>query len=698
MDGTNSIRYSLTTGSLLALVLLLSASAARAQWSWDSLSKARFQPSVVTVGSKIMFAGGGKFSHVDDADSIVDIYDDSTGKWSKQYLSRARYNMAAAVSGNKVFFAGGETGTEYPEYLDVVDIYDNQTNKWSRAKLSVPRCELASAVTGSKVIFAGGLQGGRFTSSDIVDIYDTNTKRWSTHKLTVGRYRLASASLGSRAFFAGGIKERAGFTDVIDIYDDATATWSTHKLSEKRHDLIATTVGNKVLFAGGETNLGESSTVDIFDGATNTWSTYHLSSPRFDLAAVSCGSKAFFAGGHISSTNLTSDVVDIYDHETNTWTKTKLSEPRNSIGAGAVGSKVFFAGGWTNASKGPTRTIDIYSLESEKDTETPEIITTYKNDGRLNTNGKVEVEIIVTDASYLSSVKVNSEEKFNGQPLKIFTILTEFEPGEIITIEASDVLNLKYKMNQTVPIPVSTTSPNKKHTYYALLMAVEKYNDKTIVPLHEPIADATKLRSLLIQHYSFDEANITFLKDPTSSDMQEAFSRLRTVVTPDDLLLIFYAGHGVYESAANIGYWLPSDATNNSRVQWYRNSALVEDIRAIKSMHTLLIADACFAGAILTSRGVSNNASATIANMMRRPSRKAMTSGDLTTVPDQSDFVKYLTKVLEENQNRYLTTEDLYHDVRERMKNNSELAPVYGEIKGTGDEGGSFVFEKRGPN
>jgi len=54
--------------------------------------------------------------------------------------------------------------------------------------------------------------------------------------------------------------------------------------------------------------------------------------------------------------------------------------------------------------------------------------------------------------------------------------------------------------------------------------------------------------------------------------------------------------------------------------------------------------------------------------------------------------MKYLLKALEENQNTYLPSEDLYYTIRMAMQNNGDNQPAYGEIKNAGDEGGNFVF------
>ncbi len=236
---------------------------------------------------------------------------------------------------------------------------------------------------------------------------------------------------------------------------------------------------------------------------------------------------------------------------------------------------------------------------------------------------------------------------------------------------------------------------SKTRRNYALLIGVQEYQDPAIVSLIEPLNDAKQLKEILIDKYTFDSADVTILTNPTFEELNVAFDDLSHRITPNDNLVIFYAGHGYFDEKTNIGYWLPSDAQEKNRAKWFRNSALVENIGAINSKHTLLIADACFSGGIFKTRSALNNASIDIANMMKRASRKAMTSGSLTTVPDKSVFMRYLIKTLGENENKYLSSEELFDVVRTAMRNNAGTKPLYGEIQNAGDEGGDFVLMRR---
>ena len=120
-------------------------------------------------------------------------------------------------------------------------------------------------------------------------------------------------------------------------------------------------------------------------------------------------------------------------------------------------------------------------------------------------------------------------------------------------------------------------------------------------------------------------------------------------------------------------------------------------MRAIPSKHSLLITDACFAGGIFKSRDAFPDASKAINQMYSLPSRKAMTSGALNVVPDKSVFLEYLIKRLEENQQNYLSAEQLFASFKLAVINNSpeDQVPQFGEVKETGDEGGDFIFIKK---
>jgi hypothetical protein len=231
--------------------------------------------------------------------------------------------------------------------------------------------------------------------------------------------------------------------------------------------------------------------------------------------------------------------------------------------------------------------------------------------------------------------------------------------------------------------------------YYALLIGISDYSEGSVRSLDYPVNDAEKLYKIITNDYAFDSTNVTLIKNATNEQIIIAFDKLTETISPEDNLLIFYAGHGYWNEKMRVGYWIPSDASANSTVKWFRNSTLKDYIGGIKSKHTLLISDACFAGGIFKTRAAFNDAEEAINKLYELPSRKAMTSGTLTEVPDYSIFIEYLLKRLTENKEKYLSTEQLFSSMRIAIINNSSCVPQYGEIKDTGDEGGDFIFIRK---
>lgn len=169
-------------------------------------------------------------------------------------------------------------------------------------------------------------------------------------------------------------------------------------------------------------------------------------------------------------------------------------------------------------------------------------------------------------------------------------------------------------------------------------------------------------------------------------------------VTPDDNLLIFYAGHGHWDEKLKQGFWLPVDASEKkNRGTWFSNADLKTYIGGINARHTLLITDACFGGSIFKTREAFTDASADIQELYRYPSRKAMTSGALNAVPDRSVFIEYLIKRLQNNDKKFISAEQLFYSFKTAVINNSanNQIPQFGEIRETGDEGGDFIFVRR---
>ena len=267
---------------------------------------------------------------------------------------------------------------------------------------------------------------------------------------------------------------------------------------------------------------------------------------------------------------------------------------------------------------------------------------------------------------------------------------------ETYPIVYKSLIKENQRQTSSAPNPDAIDQKDKKDgKYYALLIGVSNYPDPEIMNLDKPEEDAEKLYNTLTTYYAFEKENVKLLKSPTREEIITELDKLNRIITEDDNLLVFYAGHGYWDTQDEIGYWLPADSKKSNTANWMRNSTIRDYLRTVKTKHTLLIADACFSGGIFKTRKAFNDAPKSIQKLYEYPSRKAMTSGSLKEVPDRSVFLLYLNKRLTENTQAFISAEELFSSFKVAVLNNSPNVPQYGEIKDTGDEGGDFIFVKR---
>ncbi|MCX6328434.1 MAG: caspase family protein [Bacteroidia bacterium] len=303
-------------------------------------------------------------------------------------------------------------------------------------------------------------------------------------------------------------------------------------------------------------------------------------------------------------------------------------------------------------------------------------LTINDEDIPISSTGNFSTELSVNEG--ITQIIIIAEDKYKNQASKVFSI-----------DRSGDV--------QTKPGAVTDLSSGPG-IFYAVIIGINDYQDQGITQLDNPINDATTLYETLISNYTFNRGNIYFLKNPVRSQIIIAFDELSKKVTNNDNLLIFYAGHGQWDNKKKLGYWLPSDAKTSNTAEWIYNSTIQDIIASIPAKHTLLIADACFSGSIFKTRKAFNDAPPSVEKLYELTSRKAMTSGTMTEVPDKSVFLEYLNKRLKENKEPYLSSRQLFTSFEESVSNNSQSTPQYGTIQDTGDDGGDFIFIRKAGN
>ncbi len=346
------------------------------------------------------------------------------------------------------------------------------------------------------------------------------------------------------------------------------------------------------------------------------------------------------------------------------------------------------------------------NVNVRKDKTPPEIIVTEptgatKGIGITTADSIVMIKGIALDSFGIKSVTINGNPVYLKEEGDFWAGITVSNGTNRITIEATDLAGNKAtksveinkspveKKNEDVPV-TDIESRN-----FAFLIASQQYDDPAIPQLENPITDAVKLKLLLKNSYGFKEENIFTSYNPEVPDTRKQFQALTEQLKPQDNLVIFYAGHGIWDKQEKKGYWLLTDARRFDKSTWLTNKEVLEMIAKVPSRHTLLITDACFSGGVFRTRGLGD-APPAISKLNEKISRVAITSGNDTEVPDESVFMKYLVKALAENKEKYITAQKMFiNQILEAVMTETKTEPRYGTLELAGHVGGDFIFIKK---
>jgi len=157
--------------------------------------------------------------------------------------------------------------------------------------------------------------------------------------------------------------------------------------------------------------------------------------------------------------------------------------------------------------------------------------------------------------------------------------------------------------------PVLASKPNREQ--WAVVIGVGQYNSTAIPQLRYSVADAELVHQVLVGQGGFKKENVLLLTDkterkPTLRDLKWALGTfLARSAKKDDLILIFFAGHGApeidprgAESDGLAKYLVPSDADPNDL---YSTALPMDEFQTIfdriEADRVVVFLDACYSGA-----------------------------------------------------------------------------------------------------
>ncbi len=243
--------------------------------------------------------------------------------------------------------------------------------------------------------------------------------------------------------------------------------------------------------------------------------------------------------------------------------------------------------------------------------------------------------------------------------------------------------------------------------YFALIIGNQDY--LYMEDLRSPLRDASSLQTILQNQYGF---STIMLSDANEKNILNALNDLYEQLSPEDNLLIYYAGHGniTKSSTSNRqrGYWLPIDAQVDRFSNWISNTVISDHLDRLRARSVLVISDSCYAGNMASEKspfllGSVNTALSedSIKIGLGRRSRLVISSGGVKPVLDGTNgehslFAGSLIEILQNN-NEVLRDNMLFArlavNVRHRVQlQHIDQTPEMRPIRAAGHSGGDFYF------
>jgi uncharacterized caspase-like protein len=132
---------------------------------------------------------------------------------------------------------------------------------------------------------------------------------------------------------------------------------------------------------------------------------------------------------------------------------------------------------------------------------------------------------------------------------------------------------------------------------YALIIGSNKYNDSKLAQLKTPAADSQALAKILADPAigCFDE--VTPLINQTETQVRRAISTFLTNKKPDDLVLLYFSGHGVLDDRGRLYLALKDTQVDLLKATSIPSSFVADEMDSCRSKRQVLILDCCHSGA-----------------------------------------------------------------------------------------------------
>lgn len=273
----------------------------------------------------------------------------------------------------------------------------------------------------------------------------------------------------------------------------------------------------------------------------------------------------------------------------------------------------------------------------------------------------------------------------------------------------SDLVRLRRAVRNAVaaaPVPaLPAPKQGSLGRFYALVIGNGQYEQ--LPPVATAERDAKALDAVLRDDYGFQT---TLLVNAKSTKILSTLYTLSQTLTPNDNLLVYYAGHGKRDLRNRRGWWLPVDAGADaeSKKNWLPNQEVSDRLALIPARHILVLADASYVGDI--TRGAPQpepqNMSAAqwakyVETTKSRRARLALSSGadepPSGAAGQSSPFTATVISVLQ-RQKGVFPASRLHREVVNALTADERVTsavPTFAPLQSAFHDGVDFLFERR---
>lgn len=228
---------------------------------------------------------------------------------------------------------------------------------------------------------------------------------------------------------------------------------------------------------------------------------------------------------------------------------------------------------------------------------------------------------------------------------------------------------------------------------YLFLIGIDDYLHQK--KLNSSVKDVRDFKDVLLEKYEFREEDKYELinEGATSKNIQDALRKYVNLLKEEDNLIIFFSGHGEYDSITDIGYWIPHEASDYTG--YIPNQIIIKYLESLKCKHIFVISDSCFSNQFLLT-GKTKNSN----DYFEKNSRWALTSSFVESKDSDEEtntlFCEYIIDFLQNTENDFRVTE-LIEYVKSQFELNVLQKPQGSPLQIRGHEGGEFIFKVRAP-